>query len=134
MPRKSPAKPKSKKVVLKPSSFSVINYIVRVKHIPLNIVLASLMFLAAFFGLKSEQQRMDSRALGIQTQVKADQETIYAWEQILTERPNYRDGWVQLAAAYYKVGQVTKAQEAVQKAIQLDPNNETIINFQKLLK
>lgn len=80
-----------------------------------------------------ENKKQEQKILGIQTQLKADQQTIAAWEQILAERPDYRDGWVHLAAAYYKAGDKQKARQALQKAKALDPTNEIILNFEKLL-
>ena len=77
---------------------------------------------------------MSQKILGQQTQIRADQQTITAWEQILEERPDYRDGWIQLAAAYYKIGERLKAKQALEKAKALDPNNETILNFEKFLE
>jgi len=80
-----------------------------------------------------ENKKQEQKILGLQTQLKADQQTIAAWEQILEERPDYRDGWIQLAAAYYKIGDKQKAKEALQKAKLIDPDNEIILNFEKFL-
>lgn len=104
------------------------------KKFPKNILIALFFFLAAVSALKSENQKIESKTLGLQTQIKADEETIYQWEQILKERPDYRDGWVQLTANYYKTGNKEKAKEALQKAIAIDPNNEMLLSFKKFIQ
>lgn len=80
-----------------------------------------------------ENQRTAQKILGAQTHLKLDQKIITYWEQILEERPDYRDGWIQLAAAYLKTGEKSKAKEALSRAKTLDPTNETILNFEKLI-
>jgi len=102
------------------------------KSIPKNVFLALVLFLVAIALLNSEKQRMDLRTLGIQAQIKTDQETIYKLEQLTQERPNYRDGWIQLAVAYYKNNDKDRALEALQKAKQIDPNNETLSQVEEL--
>jgi cytochrome c-type biogenesis protein CcmH/NrfG len=77
---------------------------------------------------------MDSRVLGLQSQVNVDHKNIYAWEQILSERPDYRDGWIQLANLYYQSGDKIEAKTAILKAKELDPNNETVLSFEKFLE
>ena len=104
------------------------------KKIPLKLILSSFFFLVCLSLVSFENQRTAKKILGAQTQLKADQQTILAWEQILDERPDYRDGWIQLAAAYYKIGDKQKAKEALKKAKALDPTNEVILNFEKLLE
>jgi len=106
----------------------------KAKSIPKNLVLASLFFILSLFLLHDVNQRKTNRVLGLQTQLQADQKTAFAWEQILAERPNYRDGWIQLAAIYSKLGYREKALEALNRARQLDPNNETILSFEKILE
>ena len=52
------------------------------------------------------------------------QKLISAWEKIVKEKPDYRDGHLQLALLYYKIFEDEKAKEYLQKAIELDPNCE----------
>lgn len=106
----------------------------KAKKIPKNIILAFLFLIPSLFLLKSENKRINQRVLGLQTQLKADQKTAFDWEQILAERPDYRDGWIQLAAIYYKLGDREKAREALGRAKLLDSTNETILSFEKLLE
>ncbi|PIV00394.1 hypothetical protein COS55_03610 [Candidatus Shapirobacteria bacterium CG03_land_8_20_14_0_80_40_19] len=118
---------------LKRQPWNPFSYLDRkAKHLPKNVLVGLLFFIAAITALNSEKQRMDLRTLGMQAQVKADQETIYKWEQLAQERPDYRDGWIQLAVAYYKSSDKEKALWALQKAKEIDPNNETLLKIEKL--
>ena len=47
---------------------------------------------------------------------------IAAWEKIVEEKPDYRDGWLQLTVLYYKLYQNDQAKAALQKALYIDPN------------
>lgn len=106
----------------------------KARQLPKNVLIALVFFIAAMAALKSENQKSELRTLGLQTRINANQETIYQWEQILQERPDYRDGWVQLSASYYKSGNKQKAKEALKKAIEIDPNNESLLSFEKLIQ
>ncbi len=99
----------------------------------LKIFLSTVLFLSTFLLVQLDNQKRAQKILGSETKLKTDQETILAWEQILEERPDYRDGWVQLAAIYYKADQTDKARQALLKAKTLDPTNEVVLNFEKFL-
>jgi len=103
------------------------------KKIPKKFIFSLIFYLSSMLLVTIENKKQEQKILGLQTQLKADQQTIAAWEQILEERPDYRDGWIQLAAAYYKIGDKQKAKEALQKAKLIDPDNEIILNFEKFL-
>ena len=103
------------------------------KKIPKKFLLNLVFFIATLFLVNLENQKMAQKTLGAQTQLKVDQQTVAAWELILDERPDYRDGWIQLAAAYFKAGDKQKAKEALLRAKVLDSTNEIILNFEKLL-
>ncbi len=103
-------------------------------YFPKNILLAAVFVLVSLLLLREEKLRTNQRILGLQTQLKATQRKAFDWEQILIERPDYRDGWIQLAAVYYQLGDKEKAKNALVKAKTLDPLNETIISFEKLLQ
>jgi len=51
---------------------------------------------------------------------------ISQWEETLEKYPDYRDGYLQLAYFYYKLGEDKKAKENLKKSLDLDPNNEKI--------
>jgi len=50
------------------------------------------------------------------------QKLIDKWEKIVAETPNYRDGYLYLSLYYFKLGNRQKAQENLEKALDLDPN------------
>lgn len=106
----------------------------KARKIPKNIVFALFFVFVSLWLLKTENKRIDQRILGVQTGLQADQKIAFEWERILLERPDYRDGWIQLAAIYYKLGNKEKAREAIGKAKVLDPTNPTILSFEKLLE
>lgn len=47
---------------------------------------------------------------------------IAAWKEIMEGKPDYRDGWIQLAVLHYKLYENEKAKECLNKALELDPN------------
>jgi len=59
---------------------------------------------------------------------------IEAWEKIVAERPDYRDGYLQLALLHYKLYENKKADEYLQKALELDPNFEPARELERILK
>mgnify|MGYP001134589526 CR=1 FL=1 len=63
---------------------------------------------------------------------KIKEEVVY-WETVLNIEPFYRDGFLQLAALNYQLGQAKKAQEYWKKAYYLDPNNLTVQELGKLV-
>jgi hypothetical protein len=56
---------------------------------------------------------------------------IRKWELVVNERPNFRDGYFQLAVCYYQLFNVEGARKNTLKALELDPN---FIPAQQLLK
>jgi len=106
----------------------------KLQSVPLNIVLAAFFFTLTLCLLNLENLQFRQKVLGLQTQIKAEQQTLMAWEQILQERPDYRDGWLQLSALYLKMGDKIKAKEALLRAKAIDPNNENILSLEKLLE
>ena len=62
------------------------------------------------------------------------QKLIVGWEKILSEKPDYSDGWVELAYLNYKIYQSDKAKECLQKALELDPNYEPARELKKIIQ
>jgi tetratricopeptide (TPR) repeat protein len=58
---------------------------------------------------------------------------ISAWEKIVEEKPNYRDGYLQLAYLHYKLYENDKAKEYLNKALDLDPNYEPARELERIL-
>lgn len=59
---------------------------------------------------------------------------IASWEKIISAKPNYRDGYLQLAVLYYQVFENEKAKENLEKALELDPNFKPAKEMEKILK
>jgi Tfp pilus assembly protein PilF len=53
------------------------------------------------------------------------------WEAIVFEKPDYRDGYLQLALLHYKLYENQKARENLKKALELDPNFEPVKKMKK---
>ena len=62
------------------------------------------------------------------------QRLIEAWEKIVQEKPNYRDGYLQLAILHYKIYENEKAKEYLNKALEIDPNYQLTRELEKILK
>jgi tetratricopeptide (TPR) repeat protein len=62
------------------------------------------------------------------------QELIKKWEEIMTEKPDYRDGYLQLAFLHYKLFENEKAKECLAKALAIDPNFEAAKGLETLLQ
>jgi len=58
---------------------------------------------------------------------------IQAWEKILSEKPEYRDAYLNLAWLHYQIYENQKAKENLKKAIDLDPNFEPTLKLQKII-
>ena len=56
------------------------------------------------------------------------------WQQIVLEKPNYRDGYLRLSLLHYKIDESEKANEYLEKAFGLDPNYEPARQMEKILK
>jgi tetratricopeptide (TPR) repeat protein len=58
---------------------------------------------------------------------------IQAWEEILFEKPDYRDAYLNLAWLHHQNYKDQKAKENLEKAIALDPNFEPTLKLQKII-
>jgi tetratricopeptide (TPR) repeat protein len=59
---------------------------------------------------------------------------IREWENIVAIRPDYRDGYLRLALYHYKLSENKEARANLQKALDLDPNNEVTKEIEKILE
>lgn len=81
-----------------------------------------------------ETSRLDALILQKQESDPRDLEVlIQKWQEILKEKPDYRDGWLKLALYLIKVERTNEAQEALERAKDLDPNYEVVGELEKLL-
>ena len=61
------------------------------------------------------------------------QRLIDAWEKIVEEKPNYRDGYLQLAILNYKIYKIEEAKGYLNKALAIDPNFEPARELKKII-
>lgn len=106
----------------------------KVNKVPASILIGTFFFLISLIFLNSYNRRLKEKVLGINIQMQADQKSAYEWEQLLTEKPDFRDGWLQLSSLYAKMGNVKKAKEAFNRAKEIDPNFTALPSLEKLLK
>ena len=51
------------------------------------------------------------------------------WQNIVTERPDYRDAYMMLASLAYELSRTSDARMYIRKALRLDPNFRTAQDF-----
>jgi len=55
------------------------------------------------------------------------------WEEIIKEKPDYRDAYFQLAVLNYKIGNHQQAKKWLKEVFNLDPNFEPVKKLEKLV-
>lgn len=58
---------------------------------------------------------------------------IVHWEKIIKQKPNYRDGYLQLALLHYKLYQNEEARRYLEEALVIDPNFKSAKELKKIL-
>ena len=61
-------------------------------------------------------------------------EAIYRWQRAVEIDPSYAAAYNNLAVAYEREGQLDKARQAYEKALEIDPNNVQIRQNYELFK
>lgn len=61
------------------------------------------------------------------------EQEIAKWKEVVTQTPTYRDGYLKLAALYWKLNEDEKAKEALDRAKDIDPNYEETENLRRTL-
>lgn len=61
------------------------------------------------------------------------QRLIILWEEIVAQKPDYRDGYLQLAVLNYKVFENKKAHDFLEKALAIDPNFGPALELKKII-
>jgi tetratricopeptide (TPR) repeat protein len=59
---------------------------------------------------------------------------ITKWEKLVREKPDYRDGYIQLALLYQTLNNTPLALKNIDQALQIDPNNQTAQQIKSSLK
>lgn len=52
-----------------------------------------------------------------------------SWQQFTTDHPNYIDGWLQVAAYQWQLGQKNDAKHALEQVLLADPENQSAKQF-----
>ena len=60
-------------------------------------------------------------------------ELIKAWEKIIEDKPQYRDAYLQLAILNYKIKEIQKAKDNLNKALEIDPNFELTKKLEEII-
>lgn len=67
-------------------------------------------------------------------QIKKIEEQINYWEKVVKQRNGYRDGYLELAILNYKLGRILTTKEYLERAKELDPNNEMVEKLEKIIR
>jgi len=59
---------------------------------------------------------------------------INKWEEIVDEHKDYRDGYLKLSILEYKLGNLQKAKNHLNKAFEIDPNSKTGLMLKEILE
>lgn len=74
-----------------------------------------------------------SQVAKIKSQPEEIKTQIIFWEKIVAEFPNYRDAYLKLAILNYKINRLFDAKKYLDKALEIDPNNEVAKKLSSLL-
>ncbi|MFM8534321.1 MAG: tetratricopeptide repeat protein [Acidimicrobiia bacterium] len=105
----------------------------RTRHLAIALFLALASAPAAWAVARGEAQ--DQVGFGIQVAQRGLwKEAIYRWERAAQLDPTYAAAFNNLAVAYEHEGQLSKARDAYEKALALDPNNALVRQNYDLFK
>lgn len=99
-------------------------------------MLAALMMVSASPALANPRDDAKSQVnFGIDVAMRGLwREAIYRWEKAVELDPKYAEAYNDLAVAYEHEGQLQKAREAYEKALEIEPNNVQIRQNYELFK
>jgi cytochrome c-type biogenesis protein CcmH/NrfG len=106
----------------------------KINRLPLNVALALFLATSSIFMLQMDKYQKTEQILGWQSKIQEEQKTIFEWEAILKEKPDYRDGWIQLAISYLETGNKQQAIRALSRAKEIDPTFEPTLSLEKYLE
>ncbi len=73
-------------------------------------------------GLKKEAATLKEQfVLGENTNTTGNLTNIDYWNKVTDEKPEFRDGFIQLAALYYQNADFEKSEQSLNKALEIDP-------------
>lgn len=68
------------------------------------------------------------------TDPTAIRESIFTWEKIVQEKPNYRDAWLQLAFLHYLLKEDRQALSTLERVLEIDPLYELSLKLKRALE
>ena len=92
-----------------------------------------LMLALSFNPSYQEAKNLLEKIRKIEEEPEKIKEEIKKWEEVLKEKPGHRDIYLKIAVLNWQIYQNQEALEAVNKALELDPNFEQAKNFKQLL-
>ena len=91
--------------------------------------------IALAWGVNVEKDKRETEKAKEQADtVKKIENNITFWEEVVREKPNYRDGFLELTTLNYKLGRMATARDYWKKAKDLDPNNPTTKQLENILQ
>lgn len=95
-------------------------------HLSLSIAVVSLLLISAY---NLEVYLLKDKILGARMEKEKRQEELSElkfWEEVVSENPTYRDGWIEIARISWELGNKDYAIGAFNTARAIDPNSEKI--------
>lgn len=88
------------------------------------IYLFTVIFLAFVIFMIIDLRQKVTVAKAMDTERKQVIEDVKKWEKVVARYKDYKDGYLELATLEYKLGNVNKAKEYLNKALIIDPNSK----------
>lgn len=95
---------------------------------PIGLLLLVILFFLIAFALKNLSDYNSSKS----ERTELEKQTKY-WENVVVQRPDYRDAYLQLAILEYRLGDKEEAKVYLEKVLILDPNFGEARNLEKEL-
>lgn len=95
------------------------------------IFVISFIFIFSDINMGLSKKPQFSQVSEVQVVIYDIKKQIYNLNLLLTNYPNYRDGWFQLATLHWQLYQDDMARYALMKVLEIDPNFEPAIKFSR---
>lgn len=100
------------------------------KHFVYLFIAVFVLFIA-FMAIDIKQKLVMSNSM--QLERKQVLEDIKKWESVVNKYKDYRDGYLELAGLEYRLGNMNKAKEYLNKVLTIDPNSKQGRELEKIL-
>jgi hypothetical protein len=78
--------------------------------------------------IQLQEYQINNRVLAAQSDRNEELRMLFElknfWQDKIDHSPTYRDGYVQMAVVYYRLGDAENSKKLIEKVFQLDPNYE----------